>query len=167
MRWESWQPSRLSTGCLAARLVTELTCLDSSREVRAAQSMPVPPSCSALQIGAEKLQRFRGSPSTDSSYRVNISCLIVSQEHPLPTYSDVSLSLWQWRHSPGTHFTQLLCSFSSTTSPLWPRPKTSVTLKPLSLSWESTIKVLLWFTQDLTWNAVGLSFWLCTGPALF
>lgn len=56
MRLESWQPSRHSIGCLTARLVTELTCLDASREV-GAERASARELLSTAETGTEKLQR--------------------------------------------------------------------------------------------------------------
>lgn len=54
MRLQSWQPSRHSIGC--ARLVTELTCLDASREVGAELASAHQGLCTA-ETGAGKFQR--------------------------------------------------------------------------------------------------------------
>lgn len=54
MRLQSWQPSRHSIGC--ARLVTELTCLDASREVGAEPASAHQWLCTA-ETGAGKFQR--------------------------------------------------------------------------------------------------------------
>lgn len=54
MRWESWQPSRHSTGCLTARTVTELTCPGASREV-GAQRVSAHKELSYAEMGEEKL----------------------------------------------------------------------------------------------------------------
>lgn len=56
VRLESWQPSRHSIGCLTARLVTELTCLDASREV-GAERASARELLSTAETGTEKLQR--------------------------------------------------------------------------------------------------------------
>lgn len=131
VRWESWQPSRHSTGCLTARTVTELTCPGASREVRA-QRVSAHKELSYAEMGEEKLG------GAAPALIINKQCKHVLPNSVIGTSAAYlhSLSLPQTRHSPGTHCLWLLCiQFYYIPLSL---AKTSITLSSPSLSWESS-----------------------------
>lgn len=153
MRLESWQPSRHSTGCLTARLVTELTCLDASREV-GAEHASASELLSTAETGAEKLQRGSEvapalTPHRKSKYFLPNNVTGASLAHLQRCFT-----VFEVTETPGTHFTWFLCPFSFASFPLWLRQKASATLSPLLslICMSIIIKILLQVTLVLMWN---------------